>query len=98
MTRTIITQPDGSIIRVDTKGGCSAVFTIAVVILVAVGPGYWAANGTWPVWGAVLAYPSTAGMDGYASRILGRGPSVPAFPPRGRGTAPTTPHTASACP
>lgn len=33
-----------------------ALFTIALVTLVAVGPGYWAANGTWPVWGAVLAY------------------------------------------
>ena len=60
MSRTKITLADGSVIRVETRGGCSsgcgATFTVIVVIFVAIGPGYWAATGTWPIWGAVLAY------------------------------------------
>ena len=60
MSRTKITLADGSVIRVETRGGCSsgcgATFTVIVVIFVAIGPGYWAATGVWPIWGAVLAY------------------------------------------
>jgi len=60
MGRTTITLPDGGVIRVESRGGCSsgcgATFTVIVVIFVAIGPGYWAATGTWPIWGAVLAY------------------------------------------
>jgi hypothetical protein len=60
LARTKIILPDGGVIRVETKGGCSsgcgATFTVIVVVFVAIGPGYWAATGTWPIWGAVLAY------------------------------------------
>ena len=60
MGRTTITLPDGGVIRVESRGGCSsgcgATFTLIVAIFVAIGPWYWAATGTWPIWGAVLAY------------------------------------------